>query len=126
MKMHPLQKITAVLLELHSLAACACVVYFSVFNVILAEDHDPNINIWLLCFFVLMAMIAVMLEVVVGKNTQNQDSLVNLQALALAAAVCNGCAWFSGAACGQVWLPFPIGVVLCIVYLYGLKKTVEE
>ncbi len=126
MKKHPLLSVSAVLFELHSLLAIVCTVYFSVFNVMLAEEVPDDINIWIMCLFLITAMLAVALELVSGRNALNGDSLMNLRQFSLSAVVFNACAWFSGASIHQVWFPFPIGIVIGILFITGVKKTVEE
>ena len=126
MKKHLLLSVSAVLFELHALLAIVCTVYFSVFNVMLADNPPDDINIWIMCLFLLTAMLAVVFELIAGRNALNGDSLMNLKQFAISAMIFNGCAWFSGASCNQIWLPFPIGVIIGILFITGVKKTVEE
>ena len=126
MKIHPLLKVSGILYIILGLASILTLVGFTIFGVLLAETEDPNINLIILLGFILTALVSIILELVAGNNAIRGGSLMQCQSLALTAIVCNAVAWLTGNMSGQIWYPYPAGIILSIVFLAGIRKEIAR
>lgn len=125
MKRHPLFTVSAVLYMAHTAITVLITVYYSIFTVMLAEVEDPTINIGIMFVFLICAMLTVLMEFIAGHNAINGDSLLNLKQFSVSSAIFNMIAVLSGLLCHQIWQPFVFGIVISVLYLYGLQKTID-
>ena len=125
MKLHPLLRLSGALYALAGAASLFCVVYFSVFQVLLSEEETPSVNIALLAAYMIIGLVTAFLEIVAGLNGRRGGDLKPCQGMALVAVVCN-LTIFTATRCGQLWYPFAAGLALTFLFLYGIQKEVES
>lgn len=126
MKLHPLLSLSGALYALAGAASLFCVVYFSVFQVLLSEEETPSVNIALLAAYMIIGLVTAFLEIVAGLNGRRGGDLKPCQGMALVAVVCNLVTIFTATRCGQLWYPFAAGLALTFLFLYGIQKEVES
>jgi Ca2+/Na+ antiporter len=125
MKTHPMLKLASALYLICGAVSAFCIAYFTVFNVLLAEEEDPSINIMLLACFMTVAMVAALLQMVAGRNALNKASLSACRSLSFSASLFCALAWVTAFLTGQVWVPYTCGVAIGLLYQYGIQKTID-
>lgn len=124
MKLHPLLKVASYLHILCGLASLLSMVYFTVFNVLLAEEEDPTINIAIMACYMLVGIMAGMLELICGRNALSLDSLSRCRSLGMSILPLCIVTVITGIMTGQFWYPYVIAVAINILYLAGVQKTI--
>lgn len=125
MKLHPLLKLASILYMLCGAVTILVFAWFTVFGVLLAEEEDPSINIMILCCFMFTTLIAVLLEMFTGNNTLKGYSLSKCRTMGLSIILFCALSWLTGFLCHQIWIPYPIGIAVSILYLVGVQKTID-
>ena len=125
MKMHPMLKVASILYMVCGAVSILLLAWFTIFGVLLAEEEDPNVNILILGCYLFTALIAIILEILSGNNTLKGYSLSKCRALGVAIILFCALSWLTGAICHQLWLPYPIGIAISLLYLAGVQKTID-
>ena len=124
MKTHPLLKAASGLHIACGIASLLTMVYFTVFQVLLAADEDPDVNIAIMACYMLTGIIDSLLEIIAGKDALNQDSLSLCRSLGMSVIPLSIVTVITGIMTGQFWYPYVIAVAITMLYLAGVRKTI--